>query len=496
MATAAAGRAANLRESRCVETSRCVGTVSQSRRTESRHQAARRARGGAAGMVARGTRGAAGEAVLHGALLQRVSLPGAGLLGAVLLLGVVLLGSGIGSRAAAGDWPDFRGPGGEGSAAGCNPPAEWNLEKNVRWKVPIPGKGWSSPIVRGDRIFLTTAVPADGDPPTRQSLRVLCLDLGTGATRWDHEIFSKSMGPEAKLHTKNSHASPSPIADEQHLFVHFGPDGTACLDFDGKVVWANDRLRYNPQHGAGGSPIFSGPRLVFHADGVVEPFIAALHRDSGTVAWKTIRPETQTPRFSFCTPLEIVAEGRRQIISPASHVVVSYDPVTGEELWRVTYPNKWSVVPRPVFSHGLVFVCTGYDGPAELLAIRPTGSGDVTGSHVVWKTDDNVPHNPSPLVVGDEIYLMADNGIASCRDVATGTLHWRQRIGGNFSASPVHAAGRIHVISETGVATIFAAGREWRELASCDFGEAALASPAFVDGAVLVRTEGHLWRIE
>ena len=490
MATAAAGRAANLRESRCVETSRCVGTVSQSRRTESRHQAARRARSGAAGMVARGTRGAAGEAALHGAVHQRVSLLGAG------LLGVVLLGSGIGSRAVAGDWPDFRGPGGEGSAAGCNPPAEWNLEKNVRWKVPIPGKGWSSPIVRGDSIFLTTAVPADGDPPTRQSLRVLCLDLGTGATRWDHEVFSKAMGPEAKLHTKNSHASPSPIADEQHLFVHFGPDGTACLDFDGTVVWSNDRLRYNPQHGAGGSPIFSGPRLVFHADGVEEPFIAALHRDSGAVAWKTIRPETQTPRFSFCTPLEIVAEGRRQIISPASHVVVSYDPVTGEELWRVTYPNKWSVVPRPVFSHGLVFVCTGYDGPAELLAIRPTGSGDVTGSHVVWKTDDNVPHNPSPLVVGDEIYLMADNGIASCRDVATGTLHWRQRIGGNFSASPVHAAGRIHVISETGVATIFAAGREWRELASCDFGEAALASPAFVDGAVLVRTEGHLWRIE
>lgn len=398
------------------------------------------------------------------------------------------------SLAHAGDWPAFLGPGARADAVGCKPPATWDLGTNVRWKVPIPGKGWSSPIVRGERIYLTTAVPSGGDPPERLSLRVVCLDLATGAVRWDHEVFSKAAG--GKLHKKNSHASPTPIADDERLFVHFGADGTACLDFDGKVIWTNDRLGYDPQHGAGGSPIFSGARLVFHGDGVEEPFIAAVARDSGELAWKSVRPETQTPRFSFCTPLEIEAEGRRQIVSPASHLVVSYDPATGTELWRVRYPNKWSVVPRPVFSHGLVFVCTGYDGPAELLAIRPTGSGDVTETHVAWKTDDNVPHNPSPLVVGDEIYLVADNGIVSCRDVATGTLHWRQRIGGNFSASPVHADGRIHVIDEAGVATIFAAGKAWKELGSCDFGEAALATPAFVDDAVLVRTEGHLWRIE
>lgn len=418
---------------------------------------------------------------------------GAATVSIVVLVGLVVLQASV---AAGRDWPQFRGPTGQGLATDCDPPASWDLANNVRWKVAVPGKGWSSPIVRGERIFLTTALPADGDPPTRHSLRVVCLDLATGDTRWDHEIFSKPAGPDAKLHAKNSHASPTPIADDEHVFVHFGSDGTACLDFEGRVVWANDRLRYNPQHGAGGSPIFSGPRLVFHADGVAEPFIAALHRDSGTIAWKTARPETQSPRFSFATPLEIEAEGRRQIVSPASHLVVSYDPATGQELWRVTYPNKWSVVPRPVASHGLVFVCTGYDGPAELLAIRPTGSGDVTATHVAWKTDDHVPHNPSPLIVGDEIYLLADNGIASCRDVATGTLHWRQRIGGNFSASPVHAGGRIYVISEAGVATVFAAGREWKELGSCDFGAAALATPAFVGDAILVRTEGHLYRIE
>ncbi len=465
---------------------RCVGTVRESNRSES-SAAARRYQPLAFWLWRCGMRRAA---ELTARCFARRAC------GAAIVAGVALVAGAAAHPVVGGDWPEFRGTTGQGLADGCNPPAIWDLEKNVRWKAPIAGQGWSSPIVRGDRIFLTTAVPADGDPPTRQSLRVVCLDLATGATRWDKEIFSKTIGPDVKLHKKNSHASPTPIADEQHLFVHFGPDGTACLDFDGKVIWANDRLRYNPQHGAGGSPIFSGPRLVFHADGVEEPFIAALHRDSGAVAWKTVRPETQSPRFSFCTPLEIEAEGRRQIVSPASHVVVSYDPATGEELWRVTYPNKWSVVPRPVYSHGLVFVCTGYDGPAELLAIRPTGSGDVTGTHVAWKTDDNVPHNPSPLVVGDEIYCMADNGIASCRDAATGTLHWRQRIGGNFSASPVHAAGRIYVISETGVATVFAAGREWKELGSCDFGAAALASPAFVDNAVLVRTEGHLWRIE
>jgi outer membrane protein assembly factor BamB len=177
-------------------------------------------------------------------------------------------------------------------------------------------------------------------------------------------------------------------------------------------------------------------------------------------------------------------------------MVLSYDPASGKELWRVRYPNKWSVVPRPVFSHGLVFVCTGFDGPAELLAIRPTGTGDVTDSHVAWRTKENVPHTPSLLAVGDELYLISDTGIASCRDVETGALRWRHRVGGNFSASPVHAAGRIYMVSERGVCTVIAAGRQYREIATSDLKEPTLASFAVVDKAIIVRTAGHIYRIE
>jgi outer membrane protein assembly factor BamB len=401
------------------------------------------------------------------------------------------------ARAAAEDWPEFRGPTGQGLSSATSLPVKWDLPANVRWKVSLPGKGWSSPIVHDGRIFLTTAVPSEENPPKRQSLRALSLDATQGEILWDVEVFVKTMEPGETLNAKNSFASPTPITDGERVFVHFGPDGTACLDRDGKRIWANDQLRYNPVHGAGGSPIFSGSRLVFHCDGAEDPFVVALHRDSGTVAWRTPRPAMPSPRWSFATPLVIEVNGASQLVSPAAQMVCSYDPSSGEERWRVRYPNKWSIVPRPVFSHGLVFVCTGYDGSAELLAIRPTGSGDVTDSHVAWRTDSHVPHTPSPLVLGNEIYLVSDNGIASCRDVETGELHWRHRVGGNFSASPVHAAGRIYLVSEQGICTVIAAsGREYQELATNDLQAATLASFAVVDGAILVRTEGHLYRIE
>jgi outer membrane protein assembly factor BamB len=280
------------------------------------------------------------------------------------------------------------------------------------------------------------------------------------------------------------------------VFVHFGPDGTDCLDREGRRIWTNDRLRYNSVHGAGGSPVFAGSRLVFNCDGAEDPFVVALDRESGTVAWRTPRPPITSPKWSFGTPLVIEVEGKRQVVSPAAGMVCSYDPVSGEELWRVRYPNKWSIVPRPVFSHGLVFVCTGYDGVAELLAIRPTGSGDVTESHVAWRTDKSVPQIPSPLVVGSDIFLISNNGIASCRDAVSGTLHWRHRLRGDFAASPVHADGRIYLQSEQGVCTVIAASCEYRQLGSTDLAEPILASCAFAGGAIFVRTESSLYRIE
>jgi outer membrane protein assembly factor BamB len=414
---------------------------------------------------------------------------------AVCLLVGLLLAWGT-ADVIAEDWPEFRGPTGQGLSSATSLPVEWDVQSNVRWKTAIPGKGWSSPIVQDGCIFLTTAVPSEEDPPRQQSLRALCLDTATGKTDWDVEVFAKQMKPDEKINAKNSFASPTPIIDGDHVFVHFGPDGTACLDRDGKLIWANDQLRYNSVHGAGGSPIFSSSRLVLLCDGAENPFVVALERDSGAVAWRTFRPPMASPRWSFGTPLVIEVEGIRQLVCPAAQMVCSYDPASGEELWRVRYPNKWSIVPRPVFSHGLVFVCTGYPGTAELLAIRPTGSGDVTDSHVAWRINKHVPQIPSPLIVGEDLFLVSDDGIASCRDVASGTLHWLQRLGGNYSASPVHAEGRIHLQSEQGVCTVISASREYRQLGSTDLAEPILASCAFADGAVFIRTEGSLYRIE
>lgn len=414
---------------------------------------------------------------------------------AILVVGLLLLAL-PSAVATAEDWPEFRGPTGQGLSSATSLPVKWDLQTNVRWKAPVPGTGWSSPIVHSGRIFLTTAVPSAEDPPKRQSLRSLCFDAAKGETLWDVEVFVKEMKPGEKINPKNSFASPTPITDGEHVFVHFGPDGTACLDRDGKRIWANDRLWYDSEHGAGGSPIFSNSRLVFICDGVEDPAVVALYRESGTVAWRTPRPPMASPRWSFATPLVIEVEGKRQIVCPAAQMACSYDASSGEELWKVRYPNKWSIVPRPVFSHGLVFVCTGYPGSAELLAIRPTGSGDVTDSHVVWRTDKSVPQIPSLLTVGSDIFLVSNDGIASCRDVETGTLHWRQRIGGSFSASPVHAAGRIYMMSEQGICTVIAAAREYQEVATNDLQEPTLASCAVAKGAIFVRTESSLYRIE
>lgn len=391
------------------------------------------------------------------------------------------------------EWWDFRGPTGQGHARVSGLPIHIKPAR-AHWTAHVPGRGWSSPVLVDGLVVVTTAVAEPAEAAERQSLRVLALDAESGAVAWDREVFSKPVDGPVHSHAKNSFASPSPVSDGTHLFVHFGPDGTACLDLRGKILWKNDSLAYNPQHGAGGSPVLFERLLLFHGDGVDEPFVTALDQGTGAVVWKTARPEMPAPRWSFATPLLIEVDDRWQLISPASHMVVSYDPASGEELWRVRYPNKWSVVPRPVFAHGLVYICTGYDGPAELLAIRPDGRGDITDTHVAWRTDQNVSHNPSPLVIDDELYMVSDNGIASCRRATTGELLWRQRLGGDFSSSPLFADGRIYVCSEQGVCTVFAPGETYQEVATSEFGETVFASPAVMEGALFVRAENRVYR--
>jgi outer membrane protein assembly factor BamB len=390
------------------------------------------------------------------------------------------------------EWPEFRGPTGMGHATATGLPVEWSTTKNVAWKQAVPGSGWSSPVVSQGRIYLTTGVPGqDGGA----SLRALSFDAATGKPVWDVEIFA---GPNIELqpmHNKNSPASPTALVEGDRIYVHFGHHGSACLDRNGKVLWRNNRLPYNPVHGNGGSPILVGDRLVYCADGAKDPFVVALDKTTGEVAWKVARTVSPRQTFSFATPLFITVDGQPQIIAPGSGAVSALDPKDGRELWHVRYGAGYSVVPRPVFGQGLIFVGTGYNR-ADLLAIRPGGQGDVTDTHIAWRTTKGAPLTPSVLVVGEELYVVADMGVASCFDAKTGTLHWQEKIEGNYSASPLHAEGRIYFQNETGTGTVLKAGREFVTLATNKLEERTLASYAVTENAFLIRTATQLYRIE
>ncbi|HEY1859979.1 MAG TPA: PQQ-binding-like beta-propeller repeat protein, partial [Gemmataceae bacterium] len=309
-------------------------------------------------------------------------------------------------------WTEFRGPTGQGLVLAGNLPTEWGPDKNVAWKKDIPGKGWSSPILLDGRVYLTTAVPVEGKKD--QSLRALCLDAKTGKTLWDVEALKQDGSKAPNIQGKNSHASPTPLVDAtaKRLYVHFGHMGSACLDLDGKVQWTQTDLHYAPVHGNGGSPILADGLLVFSIDGSDKQCVVALDATSGKIKWQTDRHSKAVKKFSFSTPLAIDVKGKKQVISPASDMVGGYDLESGEEVWRVTY-NGFSVTPRPVYAHGMVFMSTGFMSPT-LLAIKPDGKGDVTKSHVAWSANRGAPLTPSPLVVGDELYMVSDNGTASC----------------------------------------------------------------------------------
>ena len=338
---------------------------------------------------------------------------------------------------------------------------------------------------------LTTAVPGELSGP--QTLHVLCLDASSGQEIWNVQVFEHEA---TEIQAKNSHASPTPITDGKHLYVHFGTMGTACLDLDGKVIWTQNKLVYDPRHGSGGSPALTAKALIISCDGYDRQFVVALNRKSGNILWTTLRPKHSGRGFSFTTPLVIKVNGKQQVVSPGSDYVCSYDPNDGAELWRVNYPGGYSVVPRPVYAHGLVFVCSGYGTPS-LYAIEPDGEGDVTKTKVRWQTKRNVPHNPTPIVVGDELYMVNDKGgIVSCLDARTGDLHWRKRIGGNYSASPIYSEGKLYFLSEEGVGTVINASTDYKVLAQNDLGVRTLASYVPTDRSLLIRSEKYLFRIE
>jgi len=400
---------------------------------------------------------------------------------ALLLLGAVIW---CGSAARAEDWPQFRGPSGQGHSSERGLPITWSESQNVMWKTPVPGRGWSSPSVAGGRVWVTTSIKENG-----ASLRAIAFDSSTGRETVNVEVFH--LRSADLTNPKNSHASPTPIVEGDRVYVHFGAQGTAALTTTGEIVW-KARLSYESQHGNGGSPVLYGDLLIVSCDGSDDAFVVALDKRTGKVRWKTSRrlPADQ----AYSTPLVIRVGDRDELVSVGAYRAAAYDPQTGKEIWRVGYADGFSNVPRPVYGHGLVYIATGFQQPS-LLAVRADGAGDVTKTHIAWTLKRGAPLTPSPLVVGDELYIVNDGGIASCLDAKTGETRWLQRLGGEYSASPVFADGRIYFLSEGGVATVIAPGKEFRKLATSSLDGETLASMAISDGSIFIRTDSHLYRI-
>jgi outer membrane protein assembly factor BamB len=407
----------------------------------------------------------------------------------ILPLLVILTASALTARAAAAeDWPQFRGPTGQGHSAERGVPLEWSETKNVLWKTRVPGAGWSSPVVAGGRVWVTAADQGPGEA-SRVSLRTLAFDVETGRQVVDVEVFR--IRNAGFINIKNSRASPTPIVDGDRVYVHYGADGTAALTTSGEIVWKKEFL-YESEHGNGGSPVLFGDLLIFSCDGFDQAFVVALDKQTGKVKWRTSRRRPWSQAYS--TPLVIRVGDRDQVVSTGAFRAAAYDPQSGQEIWRVSYPDGFSNVPRPVYGHGLVFISSGFNDPS-LLAVQADGKGDVTRTHVAWTLQRGAPLTPSPLIVGDLLYIVSDIGIATCLDAKTGKAVWQQRLGGNYSASPILADGRIYFLSEEGTATVIAPGTEFQKLATNVLDGATLASMAVSDRSIFIRTGTHLYRI-
>ena len=399
------------------------------------------------------------------------------------------------------NWSQFRGPEGNGHASATSRlPVEWSETRNVVWKTPIHDRGWSSPVIHGNQIWLTTA-SRDG-----RQLFAICIDKVTGRIVRDLRLFEVDKPQYA--HPFNSYASPTPVIEDGRVYITFGSPGTACIDTKSfRVIWQRTDIECNHFRGAGSSPIIFRHLLLMHYDGSDHQFAIALDKRTGRTVWQTRRTvdfRDLTPqgvpaaegdyRKAFATPHVATINGRPEMISLGSRAAYGYDPLTGRELWRVEEHEQFSASTRPVIGHGMIFFPTGFS-VGQLFAVKTGGSGNITGSHVAWKHKRGVSNKPSILLIDDLIYMIGDTGILSCLEAKSGSLVWMKRIGGEFSASPIYADGKIYLVDETGKSTVIRPGRQFNLVAENTLDEGALASPAAVDGALFIRTRTHLYRI-
>ncbi|MCA9059225.1 MAG: PQQ-binding-like beta-propeller repeat protein [Planctomycetaceae bacterium] len=415
------------------------------------------------------------------------------------------------------EWPQFRGPGGQGHADAVNLPLTWSESEHVRWKTAIPGEGHSSPVISGDQIWLTTALTetlSEEEQKKRMaslkntnglqlagalSLQAIQINRETGKLERQITLFEVNV-PEPK-HLLNSYASPTPVIVDDMVYVHFGTYGTAAVSrVTGDVVWKNSDLHTDHQNGPGSSPAVWEDKLIVHLDGIDTQSIVAFDRMTGAVAWQTKRSGQMdpTPEFqkAYGTPLVVETNDVPLVISPAANWVYGYDARDGHEVWKASYGKLgFSTVPRPVISGDTVYVATSYM-QSRLVAVRFTGEGNVTDSHIRWMSDKQIPKKPSLLVSGQRLYFVSDNGIVRCVDAETGEDIWFERLSGDYSASPLLASGRLYFFGQNGTATVLEDSGDFRELAKNQLDDGFMASPAVAGKALFLRTTTHLYRIE
>ncbi|MBM3858415.1 MAG: pyrrolo-quinoline quinone [Verrucomicrobia bacterium] len=387
--------------------------------------------------------------------------------------------------AASVPWTQFRGPNGQGETGNASLPLTWSENDNVVWKTPLPGKGWSSPVICENQAWMTAATD-DG-----RTLHALGVALDTGKLLHNVTVFQRK--EPVFVHAKNSHASPTPVIEPGRVYVNFGTAGTACLDTKtGAVLWRSEELQLEHAIGPGSSPLLYRGLFIVNCDGSNTQYVAALDTRTGKLAWKTPRSGTlhDNPDCRKANGTCAIANvaGKDQLISQGADWVYAYEPLTGKELWRCAVKG-FSNVPVPVLGDGLIYVCTGFGRP-HLWAIRPDNAT------VVWKYEKPAPAIPSPVRVGGEVYFITDSGVAICLDARTGEERWREVLRGAHAASPLHNRGRIYFFSETGKTTVVAASPQFKLLETNQLDGKIMATPAVVDNAFILRADTALYRIE
>jgi len=415
------------------------------------------------------------------------------------------------------EWPQFRGPDGQGRTVATGLPIRWSETENITWKTALPGEGHSSPVISGNQIWVTTAITRELTPAEEEArlallenrdglrlageltLHAIQVNRTTGAIEQTIELF-KVAQPEPK-HGLNSYASPTPVIAGNKVFCHFGSYGTACIDrASGDVLWRNDSLRVNHQNGPGSSPVIWEDKLIIHFDGMDRQYIAALNAQNGHVAWETDRSgemdSTPALKKAYGTPLIVDTKSGPLVISPAANWVYGYDARDGKELWKAAYGQLgFSTVPRPIVLGDTVFVATSFM-QSRLLAVKLNGSGDVTETHIAWKSDRQIPQKPSMIGLDGRLYFVSDKGIVRCVNAETGEDVWFNRLSGDYSASPLESEGHLYFCNQDGLCTVLHVGDEYKELAKNTLDAGCMASPAVAEKALFLRTTTHLYRVE